>query len=157
MTKAFLLLTILASVLCLVSASDSADQVQTIKATVLAYDLGVEQADGSCYQTTIARSEKSSSRNGPDRYFIIRYQSSCPKLIPEETLKLDRKRSFKLRRDTNCDQTLEDLKYFSELYPTGTRSEIPRLKTVRSWDEIQVAAHQKLPCYILTSPEPFQR
>jgi hypothetical protein len=157
MTKTLLLLTIVAGVLCLESASDSADQVQTIKATVVAYDLGVEQADGSCNQTAIARSEKSARRNESDRYFIIRHQSSCPKLIPEERFKIDRKRSFKLRRDTKCDQSLEDLKYFVALSPTGTRSESPRLKTVRSWDEIQVAAHQKLPCYILTSSEPFER
>lgn len=157
MTKTLLSLTVLAGVLCLVSAADPADQVQTIKATVVAYDLGIQQADGSCNQTAIARSEKSSTRKESDRYFIIRHQSSCPKLIPEERLKIDRKRSFKLRRDTNCDQTLEDLKYFIALSPTGMRSESPRLKTVRGWDEIQVAADQKLPCYILTSPEPFER
>ena len=157
MTKSLLLLTMLAAALCLESASDSADQVQTIKATVVAYDLGVEQADGSCKQTAIARSEKFAKRNESDRYFIIRHQSSCPKLIPEESLKVDRKRSFRLRRDTKCDQTLEDLKYFITLSPTGTRSESPRLKTVRSWTEIQVPAAKKLPCYILTSSEPFER
>lgn len=156
MTKTLLLLTIVAGVLCLDGAPDSADRVQTIKATVVAYDLGVEQADGSCIQTAIARSEKSTKRSESDRYFIIRHQSSCPKLIREESLKVDRKRSFKLKRDTKCDQTLEDLKYFVTLSPTGTRSESPRLKAVRDWDEIQVAASQKLPCYILTSPEPFE-
>jgi len=157
MTKTFLLLTIVAGVLCLESAPDSADRVQTIKATVVAYDLGVEIADGSCTQTAIARSEKSARRTEADRYFIIRHQSPCPKLIPEERLKDDRKHSFKLRRETKCDQTLEALKYFVALYPNGTRSESPRLKAVRSWDEIKIAAPRKLPCYILTSPEPFER
>lgn len=157
MTKILLLLTIFTGVLCLGSASDSADQVQTIKATVVAYDFGVEQADGSCKQTVIGRSEKSAKRNEADRYFIIRHQSPCPKLIPEESLRVDRKRSFKLKRDTKCDQSLDDLKYFITLSPTGTRSESPRLKPVRGWDEIQVAAPQKLPCYILTSPEPFEK
>lgn len=157
MTKALLLLTIFAGVLCLNSASDSSDQVQSIKATVVAYDLGVEQADGSCKQTAIARSENSAKRNESDRYFIIRHQSSCPQLIPEERLKVDRKRSFKLKRDTKCDQTLEDLKYFITLSPTGSRTKSPRLKTVRGWAQIKVPEAKRLPCYVLTSPEPFER
>jgi hypothetical protein len=156
MTKAFFLFMIFAAVLCQGSTSDPADQVQTIKATVVAYDLGVEQADGSCKQTAIARSERSAKGNEEDRYFIIRHQSSCPQLIPEERLKVDRKRNFKLKRDTKCDQTLEDLKYFITLSPTGIRTESPRLKTVRGWDEIRVPAAKKLPCYILTSPERFE-
>jgi|GEM_PF-3116772 len=157
MTKALVLLTMFASVLCLRSVSGSADQVRTIKATVVAYDLGVEQADGSCNQTAIVRSEKSAKRHESDRYFIIRHQGSCPQLIPEESLKADRKRSFKVKRDTKCDQTLEDLKYFITLWPTGIRTESPRLKTVRGWDEVQVSAAKKLPCYILTSSEPLER
>jgi len=94
-TKALLLLTIFGVVLCLQSASDSADHVQAIKAGVVAYDLGVEQANGSCKQTAIARSEKSVGRHALDGYFIIRHQSSCLELIPEERIKVDRKRGFK--------------------------------------------------------------
>jgi len=96
--------------------------------TVVAYDLGVEQSDRSCKQTAIARSEKSVGRNESDRYFIIRHQSSCPQLIPEERLKVDCKRSFKLKRNTKCDKTLGELKYFSFLSPIGVRTESPRLE-----------------------------
>jgi hypothetical protein len=162
----FLFLTIQAVVLCLASTSHTVRLVQqpridrdntTIKATVVAYDLGVEQANGSCRQTVIARCEQCGKRNEADRYFIIRHQSSCPQLIPEQTLKVERHRSFQLKPDTKCNQTLEELRYFITLSPTGSVTKTPRLKTVRDWEEIQVPPTKKLPCYILTSNVAFQR
>jgi hypothetical protein len=154
MTKALLLLTIPVLVLCLDSA---ADRNTTIRATVVAYDLGVEQGDGSCKQTVIARGEKSTKRNEAECYFIIRRKSTCPQLIPEERLKIDRQRSFKLKRDEKCDQTLEELRYFINLSPAGSVSKSPRLKTVRGWEDIQVPTAKKLPCYILMSSDAFER
>jgi hypothetical protein len=153
-TKALLLLTIPAVALCLETASD---RNTTIRATVVAYDLGIEQGDRSCRQTFIARSEKSAKRNEANRYFIIRRRSSCLQLIPEESLNVDRQYRFKLTRDTKCDQTLGELQYFIRLSPTGTITKSPRLKTVPGWEETQVPAEKKLPCYILTSPDPFER
>lgn len=143
---------------CQEQASTDQGGKTTIRASVVAYDLGVEQGDGSCRQTAIARREKPAKRDESDRYFILRHQSSCLKLIPEESLKVDRQRSFKLKRDIKCDQTLEELQYFITLSPTGTVTKSPRLKTVRGWEEIQIPAAKKLPCYILTSSfEAFQR
>ena len=130
---------------------------KTIRATVVAYDLGVEQRDGSCKQTAIAR-EKASKRDDSDRYLILRHQSSCMKLIPEQSLNANRERSFKLTRDTKCDQTLEELQYFTTVSPTGTVSKTPRLKTVQGSEEINIPAAKKLRCYLLmSSPDVFQK
>ncbi len=70
---------------------------------------------------------------------------------------MDRKRRFKLRRDTNCDQRFEQLRWLITLSPDGTLNKDPWLKPLGDWEDIKVSAEKKLSCYILLSPEPFEK
>src|SRR4029453_2722670 len=69
MTKALLLLTIQAiGILCLENsqlASNPQDRRWAIRVSILAYDRGVEVAQGSCIQTFIVRREKSGKPTEP--------------------------------------------------------------------------------------------
>jgi hypothetical protein len=153
MTKALLLFSIqVIGLLCPENAwvaSNPEGAETTIRVSLVAYDLGVEQANGSCRQTVIARREKSARLNESDRHIIIRHQSTCLKLIPEQSLKLGRQFSLKLKRDTNCDQTLEDLQYFIDFSPNGTITKSPRLRTVPGRRLEEISTGVKLPCYQL--------
>jgi hypothetical protein len=145
--KTLLLLTI--AIIGVNVLGQQTDGVTVIEARVVAYDLGVEQASGLCRQTLIARNEKSARRSEADRYFIIRRDSFCPELMPEKTLQSDRKRTFNLKRDTKCDQDLQELKYFISMSPAGIQSKDPRLKPVRKWNQIKISTTKKMPCYIM--------
>src|SRR5262245_28378134 len=74
MTSVILLLTISGLVLCLESPlGQRANGITTIRAQVVAYDLGVEQANSFCRQLVIGRSDKSANR-----YLIARSRTVPP-------------------------------------------------------------------------------
>ena len=155
-TTVLLLLTIWAFACFETARAQRPDDTTKIKATVIAYDLGVEQASGLCKQTIIAQREKLPRRSESDRYLIIQRYSPCPELLPEKSLTTNQQRTFTVRRDTKCDQTFDDLRYFLAVAPNGVRTKSRRLIPVEGWDESNAPATKRLPCYFLSPPDPFK-
>lgn len=120
---------------------------ETVSGVVVAYDTGLEIADGSCRQTIIVRTAKNIKHKKPNKYIIVRYENSCMKLIPERLLKKGSQYRFVLSRNMDCDAVLEDLLYIRYMGPTGGKSEIPRVQLIVGADAKEIPTGKKLPCY----------
>lgn len=120
---------------------------ETINGAVVAYDIGLELADGSCRQTIVVRT--SSRDKEANRYIIIRYENSCMKLITERMLKRNIRWRFTVSRDADCDQPFDELLFIRQMGPSGERSRIPRLKLVTRGKAQNIPRDRKLPCYTL--------
>lgn len=126
---------------------------ETISGTVVAYDVGLELANGSCRQTIIVRTANRISRDQETEYLIVRYETSCMRLIPERALKAGPQWHFSLTRSADCDELLDDLLYIKNISPTGGIYQIPRVRRVAGSEKEKISADRKLPCYVLGSGE----
>ncbi len=122
---------------------------RTVTGNVVAYDLGVELASGTCRQTLIV--ETGGHRKHGKKYVIIRHDYSCLNRIPEKVLIERQQRSLSVVRDPTCDQLFDDLLYIRGINETGESYQIPRLKRVPGKEREAVSSGRKLPCYILKS------
>ncbi|MEK6303908.1 MAG: PKD domain-containing protein [Acidobacteriota bacterium] len=123
---------------------------EKVNGVVVAYDVGLELANGSCRQTIIVRTENRINRK---EYLIVRYETSCMRLIPERALKAGPQWRFSLTRNAECDELLDDLLYIKNMSPTGGAYQIPRVRRVAGSEKEKIPANRKLPCYVLGSGE----
>jgi hypothetical protein len=126
---------------------------ETITGSVVAYDIGLELANGSCRQTLIVRTENGINRDQDNQYLIVLFETSCMRLIPERALKAGPQWRFSVTRNADCDQLLDDLLLIKNMSPTGGIYQIPRVRRVAGSEKEKIPADRKLPCYALGSGE----
>lgn len=117
--------------------------------TVVAYDLGMQLATGSCRQTLVLRTKRRLGHRVIKEYVIARYQNSCMKLIPERILETDTTRHLSLIRNRECDRRIAELLYLVDLFPTGL-SRIPILKRSPGKEKERIPTRDNLRCYLLS-------
>lgn len=117
--------------------------------TVVAYDLGMQLANGSCRQTLVLRTKRRLGQRVIKEYVIARYENSCMKLIPERILETDTTRHLRLIRNRECDRRFAELLYLVDLFPTGP-SRIPILKRSPGKEKERIPTRDNLPCYLLS-------
>jgi hypothetical protein len=133
----------------IIHAKDKLHLKQRIIGVVVANDGGLELADGSCRQNAVVRVKSHSKRKQSNEYVLIRYQSGCAVLLPNEILEGKGQWQFSVTRQMNCDQRLEELKYLMQMSPDGTVYRLPLLKLVAGKESEKIPTDVKLPCYVL--------
>jgi len=133
-------------------AGSEGTEKETVTGTVVAYDIGVELANGSCRQTIIVRTKNRGDNSRGGEYVIVRYEDPGKKVIPELILKKTRQWRFSLNREVKCDQALEDLLYITNPTPVGS-SRIRVLKLVTDAGGEKIPKDVTLACYVVKAGE----
>jgi len=134
-------------------ARSEGNEKETITGTVVAYDIGLELADGSCRQTMIVRTKKGTNQEKRNDFLIVRYEDACMKLIPERVLKSGPEWHFSLIRNAGCDRFLDDLFYINDMNETGGSVRRPFMKVSTGGDANEIPKNMKLACYALVAGE----
>ena len=135
-----------------ISAQNNGSRKVTIRGTIVAYDLGLQLANGRCRQTLIVQTKR--PING-EEYIIVRYEGFCAEVIPEQKLESAQYWRFALTRDADCDQRLDDLLYITSMSPTGKKLQYPRLRLMPGTESERIPSDKKLPCHIVR-PSDFE-
>jgi len=122
---------------------------QQITGYLVAYTSAVELASGQCRQTLVLHIKGRANLERVHSYILIRYESSCSKLIPVEQLKPRQRLRLTLVRKGECDQTLDGLQYLKQISPTGEILRTPLLQRLALPEAKRMPMTAKLPCYAL--------
>ncbi|MEK6303909.1 MAG: hypothetical protein AABO41_24660 [Acidobacteriota bacterium] len=126
---------------------------EKVTGAVVAYDVGLGGSGGSCWQHLIVRTGEKDRQKYAGEYLVVRYESSCMRLIPERVLKRRQRWTFSMTRSVSCDQTIGDLLYLTNVNPEGGSSRTPLLKFVPGEEAERISKAAALPCYVLKQSE----
>jgi hypothetical protein len=115
----------------------------------VAYEVGVQRANGLCRQMLVVNTKKGRDRELMGEYILVRYENTCMKLIPERVLKRKNLWRLPLTRHVECDQPFRELLYVEQISPAGEISRIPRLQRVSGREAARIPINETLPCYAL--------